>query len=173
MFETRQSPPISERDEMSATKKIDGQDLPASAFAYVGDASNWRTFLLPIHFAGNREKTKNHIRNAMSRFSETKGIPAAQASEVWQRILGAARAHGIDANPRQPFRAKETETAPQASALPGSAHPYTPESTQGEAEAMSALAAERFYERMTAELDEYEEVEWRAATKQKLEELTA
>jgi len=156
---------------MSKTKKIDGQDLPASAFAYVGDSADPSTFLLPLHFAGNRPKTKNHIRNSISRFAEINGIPDEQASAVWQCIVTAARAHGIRVDYRQPFRAKETETAPQAPATGLVARPYTPESTQEEAEAMSALAAERFYERMTAELDEAEEAEWRAATKQKLEEL--
>jgi len=31
----------------------------------------------------------------LSRFNQTKGIPAAQKSAVWHRIVGAAKAHGI------------------------------------------------------------------------------
>lgn len=151
---------------MSATKKIDGQDLPAAAFAYVGDPANWRTFLLPIHFAGNREKTKNHIRNAISRFAETKGIPGAQESAVWQCIVTAAKSHGIRLDPRQPKRTVMAEPAPIV----------VTERTEVEDrndEAMLELAAERFFEKMTAELDDADEAQWRADTKQKLEELTA
>jgi len=157
-------------EKMPATRKVDGQDLPASAFAYVGDASNWRTFLLPIHFAGSGEKTVNHIKNALVRFAEVKGIPAAQASEVWQRIVGAARAHGIDANPRQPFRAKEIETAP---APPVGARPCTPEGTEEQTEAMRALAEDRHYERMQADIQAVEEELWRERAREQLKELKA
>jgi len=132
--------------------------MPAQRFAY-RRRSNWRTFLLPIHFAGNREKTKNPF-DAMSRFSKNKGIPAAQASEVWQRIVGAARAHGMTRT-HDSIRAKETETAPQASALPGSANPYNAASTQGHSEkqvrACCILVTERLLTDRTAELMSYEE----------------
>jgi len=96
----------------------------------------------------------------MSNSQKLRAFLLHQHLKVWQRILGAARAHGIDANPRQPFLAKETETAPQALCTAGQGHIPTPESTQGEAEAMSALAAERFYERMTAELEDTKRYEW-------------
>jgi hypothetical protein len=154
---------------MSATRKVDGQDLPASSFAYTGDVSNWRTFLLPLFFAGNELKTVNHIKNALVRFAEVRGIPDEEASAVWQRILGAARSHGIDANPRQPKRAKETETAP---ALTGKARTYTAESTEEQTEAMRALAEERHYERMEAEIEKVEDDLWRQRAKEQLAELT-
>jgi len=103
----------------------------------------------------------------MSRFAETKGIPGAQESAVWQCIVTAAKSHGIRLDPRQPKRG--------VTALTGKAvvtkQTEVEDRTAEESEAMSALAAERFYERMTAELDEADEADWRAATKQKLEEL--
>jgi hypothetical protein len=147
---------------MSATRKVDGQDLPASAFAFVGDASNWRTFLLPIHYVGSEQKTRNHIKNALVRFAEVTGIPDRALAEVWQRIVGAARAHGIDVDPRQPKRVVTTEPAPVV----------VTERTQEQAEAMRALAEDRHYDRMKSEIEEVEESMWREHTREKLGELT-
>src|SRR6185437_9479419 len=77
------------------TKRVDGMDLRAGSFAHAGDPEDVATWKLSIHFPGDVEKTKTHIRNAIARFAETKGIPEAERSNVWQRIIGAARAHGI------------------------------------------------------------------------------
>lgn len=77
------------------TKRVAGEDLSAGAFAYVGDPADSSSWKLPIKFSTD-EKTKSHIRNAMSRFSQTKGIPAAEKSKVWDKIVAAAKSHGID-----------------------------------------------------------------------------
>jgi hypothetical protein len=168
--ETWTRPAFLKEEPMPATKRVDGQDLPPSAFAFVGDTADPSTWLLALHFSGNRPKTKNHIRNSISRFAEIKGIPDEQSSAVWQCIVTAAKAHGIRMDYRQPKRAKETATGPRL--VP---YPYTPEieTEHSNAEALADLAAERFYERMTSELDEADEAQWRADTKQKLEELIA
>jgi len=77
------------------TKSVDGVELPASSFAYVGDKSDPLTWSLPIHFPGDAEKTQDHIRLALAMFSRTEGIPDSEKSEVYARIVGAAKAHGI------------------------------------------------------------------------------
>ena len=77
------------------TKRVAGEDLPSSAFAYVGDPEDTSTWKLPIKFSTD-EKTKSHIRNALSRFNQTQGIPAGERSKVYQRIVSAAKQHGID-----------------------------------------------------------------------------
>lgn len=76
------------------TKRVAGEDLPASAFAYVGDAEKTETWKLPIQFS-SEEKTKSHIRNALARFSQTEGIPADERPKVLARIKAAAKKHGI------------------------------------------------------------------------------
>lgn len=93
------------------TKKVDGSDLPASCFAYVGDKEDTSTWKLPIHFPGDVEKTKTHIQNALARFNQTKGIPDGEKEKVWHRIVGAAKAHGIEVKDEEmPKRALEPPT---------------------------------------------------------------
>lgn len=77
------------------TKRVAGEDLPASAFAYVGDPDRTETWKLPIKFSTD-DKTKSHIRNAIARFSSTKGIPSDKKDAVWQKIVNAAKQHGIE-----------------------------------------------------------------------------
>lgn len=89
------------KSEVRKTKKVAGMDLPSSAFAYVGDEKNTGTWKLPIHFPGDDAKTINHIKNAIARFPDTKGIPASESSAVWHKIVGAAKAHGIKVNEKK------------------------------------------------------------------------
>lgn len=70
------------------TKRVAGKDLPSSKFAYVGDPNDTSTWKLPIHDAG-------HVRNALARFGQTKGIPADQKDKVWNKIVAAAKKFGI------------------------------------------------------------------------------
>ena len=81
---------------VSKTKKVDGVDLPASSFAYVGDPDKTDTWKLPIDFPGDDEKSKSHIRNALARFSQTEGIPESERAAVLAKIHAAAKKHGID-----------------------------------------------------------------------------
>lgn len=87
--------------ELRKTKKVAGIELPASSFAYVGDEKDTSTWKLPIHFPGDAAKTVNHIKNALARFPDTKGIPASDSSAVWHKIVGAAKAHGIKVNEKK------------------------------------------------------------------------
>jgi hypothetical protein len=89
------------------TKKVDGVELPSSSFAFVGDPKVTGTWKLPIDFPGDDEKTKRHIRNALSRFSQTKGIPADEKPKVWKRIVAAAKKHGIKVSEDNSARAAE------------------------------------------------------------------
>lgn len=77
------------------TKTVDGISLSPSSFAYVGDQSDPSTWKLPIHFPGDVAKTQSHVIDALSRFNQTEGIPEDQKAEVYGRIVGAAKAHGI------------------------------------------------------------------------------
>ncbi|MGB6868921.1 MAG: HK97 family phage prohead protease [Acidobacteriaceae bacterium] len=77
------------------TKSVDGVELPAASFAYVGDKSDPSTWSLPIHFPGDAEKTQDHIRLALAMFGRTEGIPASEKAEVYAKVVGAAKAHGI------------------------------------------------------------------------------
>lgn len=72
------------------TKKVDGKELPASAFAYVGDKNDTSTWKLPVHDA-------DHARNALARLNQTEGIPADEKAGVIRKLKAAAKKFGIDA----------------------------------------------------------------------------
>lgn len=71
------------------TKSVGGKELPASAFAFVGDPEKTETWKLPVHDA-------SHAQNAMARFNQTEGIPPEKKHEVAQHIISAAHKHGIE-----------------------------------------------------------------------------
>ncbi len=77
------------------TKRVAGEDLTSSAFAYVGDKDDPSTWKLPIHFS-SEEKSKRHVRNALARESQTKGIPEDEKAAVHAKIVAAAKKYGID-----------------------------------------------------------------------------
>lgn len=83
------------KDDSPKTKRVAGEDLSASAFAYVGDHDDTSTWKLPIKFSTDA-KTKSHIRNALARFGQTQGIPADEKPKVKARIVAAAKQHGIE-----------------------------------------------------------------------------
>lgn len=76
------------------TKRVAGEDLPASAFAYVGDKDRTETWKLPLHFS-SEEKSRRHTRNALARFSHT-DLPADAKSRVYAKIVAAAKKYGIE-----------------------------------------------------------------------------
>jgi hypothetical protein len=156
------------------TTKIGGKHLSASCFAYVGDVEDPRTWRVALRVPGDVALSVNHIKNAIQRFSETKGIPDHALSIVWNLIVGAAKGYGIDVDPRQPERANGTESVPSPAPenIVRTSDKIADKSEDRTDEAMLELAAERFFEKMTTELDECEEAQWRADTKQKLAELT-
>src|SRR3981189_3130314 len=85
---------------MAKTKRVHGVDLPARSFAYVGDENDTNTWKLALCFEGDISKTRNHLRNALSRFADAGGIPQSEKYQVWQKITGACAAHGIEVDER-------------------------------------------------------------------------
>jgi len=73
----------------SKTKSVGGKELPASAFAYVGDPEDTSTWHLPIH-------DEAHAQDAMSRFNQTEGIPASEKKAVAKKIANKAKSFGIN-----------------------------------------------------------------------------
>jgi hypothetical protein len=77
------------------TKRVDGEDLTSSCFAFVGDPEDTSTWKLPIKFS-DEEKTKTHIRNALARFGQTEGMSEEEKKAAKRKIMAAAKEHGID-----------------------------------------------------------------------------
>lgn len=78
------------------TKRVAGEDLTAACFAYVGDAEDTSTWKLPYKGFSTDEKNKSHVRNALSRFNQTQGIPADEKPKVKAKLVAAAKKHGIE-----------------------------------------------------------------------------
>jgi len=76
------------------TRRVDGEDLPASAHLYVGDPDKPETWALPWKFS-TEAKTKSHLRNALARFNQTKKIPADKKAGVWKKLVRLCKKYGI------------------------------------------------------------------------------
>lgn len=63
------------------SKKRDA--LPSSAFAFPKERKE------PIEDAA-------HVRSAISRFSQVKGVSEAERAAAWKRILAAAKKFGVE-----------------------------------------------------------------------------
>jgi hypothetical protein len=67
------------------TKLVSGKNLPSSAFAYVGDPERTETWKFSIHDA-------SHVRNALARRNQAKGIPASEKAKVRAKGMAKFRA---------------------------------------------------------------------------------
>ena len=78
---------------MAITKSVDGEDLSASNFAFVGDENDPSTWVLPVH-------DETHVRFSLDRFGLTppQEIPVEERKGVAERLLTAAKKFGIDAS---------------------------------------------------------------------------
>jgi HK97 family phage prohead protease len=88
------------------TKRVAGKNLTKSAFAYVGDPERTETWKLPIHDA-------SHVRNALARFNQTKGIPADKKAAVYRKIVAAAKKFGIEVSDEDKKRMQDFDTDEQ------------------------------------------------------------
>lgn len=70
------------------TKRVGGEDLGPSAFAYVGDPTEPGTWKYPVH-------DKAHTRNALTRWGQEKGIPETSREAVYGRLKTAAQKYGV------------------------------------------------------------------------------
>lgn len=85
-----------ERKAAGKTRRVDGEDLPSSAFLIVGDPQKTDTWKLPVHFSDDA-KTKSHIRNALARIDQVQGVSADVLAKAKTRLQELAKQHGIDA----------------------------------------------------------------------------
>lgn len=80
---------------LTHTKSVDGENLTADCFVIVGDPEKTDTWELPWKFS-TEEKTKSHLRDALSRFGEMKGASAAEKKTAWDKLVKLCKEHGID-----------------------------------------------------------------------------
>lgn len=80
------------------TKKVGGKNLTKDKFAFVGDANDTSTWKFPIHDA-------DHVRNALARWGQAKGIPADKKAGVYRKIVAAAKKFNIEVSAEDSSRA--------------------------------------------------------------------
>jgi hypothetical protein len=88
------------------SKRVDGEDLPASSFLFVGDKEKTETWKLPWKFS-SEEKTKSHLRNALARFNQTQGIPAEKKKEIYAKLTRLCKKYGIHVEGEDSLRADD------------------------------------------------------------------
>lgn len=77
------------------TKKVDGEDLSAHDFIVAQKADDPDTWHLPWHFS-TEAKTLSHLRDALARFDQVKGLSDAEKKAAKKKLDHLAKAHGID-----------------------------------------------------------------------------
>ena len=82
------------------TKKVDGDNLTADDFLYVGDPEKTETWSLPWKFS-DEEKTKSHLRDALARFDQDKTIPADKKKAVHAKLVDLCKQYGIEVSEEQ------------------------------------------------------------------------
>ena len=79
-------------------KTVDGEVLHAEDFLIVGNADDPETWKLPYKFS-TEEKTKSHLRDALSRFDQLEGVSAEEKEAAHAKLVKIAKEHGITVNP--------------------------------------------------------------------------
>lgn len=82
---------------VAKTKSVDGEELPAANFAYVGNGDDSSTWLYPIEFT-DAAKATFHILHAACFAKSSKKIPASALSKAQEAITAAAKKHNINVN---------------------------------------------------------------------------
>jgi uncharacterized protein len=77
------------------TKRVDGEDLAADCFLIVGDPADTKTWKLPWKFS-TEEKIQNHLRNALARFNQLKGVSEEDKKTAWSALVKLCKEHDVE-----------------------------------------------------------------------------
>jgi hypothetical protein len=85
------------------TKSVDGESLTAECFLIVGDAKDSSTWKLPYKFSTD-ERTASHLKNALSRFNQLKGVDDEAKQKAWRKLTKLCKKFDIDVNEKNSRR---------------------------------------------------------------------
>lgn len=77
------------------TKRVDNEDLTSDCFLIVGDEDDTSTWKLPWKFSTD-EKTKSHLRNALARIDQVKGVSDEDKKKAKAKLIKLCKEHDID-----------------------------------------------------------------------------
>lgn len=99
------------------TKRVDGEDLAADCFLIVGDVADTSTWKLPFKFSTD-VKTKSHLRNALARWSQLKGVGQEDKDKAWKKLVALCKQYDIDVTEENsaPAAAEQTVKPPPVDA---------------------------------------------------------
>lgn len=86
---------LTEDTDATHAKVGSGDSVSRSDFAYVGDPEKKSTWKFPIH-------NESHVKNALARWGQSKGIPAEEKATVLHKILRAAKKFGVKVDKDNP-----------------------------------------------------------------------
>lgn len=79
------------KEQERKTLTVDGEQLPATCFAYVGDEEDSSTWKLAYKGFSTEAKNRAHVRKALARFHQAQGIPASEKTKVKAKLVAAAK----------------------------------------------------------------------------------
>jgi Escherichia/Staphylococcus phage prohead protease len=94
------------RADEKKPKRVDGEDLTSDCFLIVGDPDDTSTWKLPWKFSTN-EKTKSHLRNALARFNQLKGV--SDEDKAWKKLVKLCKQYDIEVSEENSLRRHLTE----------------------------------------------------------------
>ena len=112
-METTPQPGNSIKNAKAKTKRVDGEDLTAGDFIIAKDKEDPKTWKLPWHFS-TEEKTVSHLRNALSRFSQLKGVTAEEKATAWKKLVRLCKQYDIEVSEDDKKNAWKNEQIPAA-----------------------------------------------------------
>lgn len=92
-FKNTPRPLMSDGD--AKTKRVDNEDLTWSDFIIAQDHQDISTWHLPWKFS-TVEKTKSHLRDALSRFDQVQGLSKEEKHAAWTKLVGLCKKYGIE-----------------------------------------------------------------------------
>lgn len=98
------------RADSEPTKKVDGEELTRKCFLLVGDPDKTDTWALPWKFSTD-DKTKSHLRDALSRFDQVEGFSEEALDKAWSKLLVLCDHYDIDvADKKRPAKKEGKST---------------------------------------------------------------
>ena len=90
------------------TKKVDGEELPQSAFLIHGSSDDKASWKLPVRFS-TLAKSEKHVRLAIDLFSTLKDVPEDEKTRAWKELEALAEKYGIKIDNEDDARARELD----------------------------------------------------------------
>lgn len=93
----------SRRSDQPKAKRVEGEDLTSDCFLIVGDKDDTNTWKLPWKFSTN-EKKKSHLRNALARFNQLRGVSEDGKKAAWDELVKRCKEHDINVSEENSLR---------------------------------------------------------------------